>query len=119
MALAPSLRNSSGGRGAESICKALIVSAPSTHIHYDYRLSSKLDILSGGSRGLFTLSDSVTVTVTLMGKMVCNPFCPSQFPSKTSKVPSINTTVTVMESLGVNGPLGTLRISAPSVQFLL
>ena len=38
-------------------------------------------------------------------KWVCNPFCPSQWPMKRSKVPLVNITVTVMESFGVNRPL--------------
>ena len=39
-------------------------------------------------------------------KWACNPFCPSRCPSKRSKVPPINITVTVMESFGVNKPYG-------------
>ena len=36
---------------------------------------------------------------------VSNPSCPSQCPSKRSKVPPVNVTVMVMESFGVNRPL--------------
>ena len=54
-------------------------------------------------KGSFTQSDSVTVTnVTLTGKLVYNPFSLSQCPSKRSKVPPVNVTVTVTEWFGVN-----------------
>ena len=57
--------------------------------------------------GLFTPSDSITDPIMLMGKMGMQPIL---CPSKKSKVPPVNVTVTMMDSLGVDGPLTNVQI---------
>ena len=61
---------------------------------------------------MFTPSDPVTDPIVLTGKMGTkpNPFCPSQCPSKRSKMTPVSLEVMGTESLGVNGPLGGVRI---------
>ena len=52
-------------------------------------------------------SQQATPSQTLRSRAewVCKPFCPSQCPSKRSKVPPVKVAATVMESLNVNRPL--------------
>ena len=87
-----------GGHGllAPSICYCRL-----------YRFNEQDWNTADWDKGSFTLSASVTVTitnVTLTGKMGMQPILPSQCPSKRSKVPPINVMVTVTESFGMTRP---------------
>ena len=61
------------------------------------------------SKGLFTLSDSVTVT------NVKNGIMPITVPVKKIKVPPVNITVTVTNSWGVNRPYATQVFAAAAI----
>ena len=56
-----------------------------------------------GDKALFTPNVNVKKRYVDGQKWVCNPFCPSQFPSKRSKVPPVNVTLLCLVWMSLKG----------------